>query len=204
LTYRETYLQIYRMHWGHGPGRGHWPGHGRGKTDPWSEMFSEWWRGPAPRCERGLVRWLVLDAIATQPRHGYEIIQAIAEKTRGTYKPSPGVVYPTLQMLEDVGHARTVAQGDRKTYEITADGRRELGEHAGEVAEFYQGGDDHDHWEQHADDVAHVMKRIGRVIRLFKHAMRRGGVRPSTIRKMKTILDDALAKLEDMLAMDEP
>src|SRR5271170_842301 len=99
------------MHWGHGPRRPPRPsGPGR---DAWAEMFSEWWRGPAPRCERGFVRWLVLDAIAAQPRHGYEIIQAIAEKSRGSYRPSPGVVYPTLQMLEDVGHARPVAQGDR-------------------------------------------------------------------------------------------
>jgi DNA-binding PadR family transcriptional regulator len=164
-------------------------------------MFSEWWRGPQPRCERGLVRWLVLDAIATQPRHGYEIIQAIAEKSRGAYKPSPGVIYPTLQMLEDVGHARTLVQGDRKTYEITADGKRELAEHATEVGEFYQGGED-DGWEQHAD-VAQVMKRVGRVIRLFKHGMRRGNVRPTTLRKMKTILDEALMKLEDLLAVED-
>src|ERR1017187_824340 len=59
LTYRETYLQIYRMHWGHGHGRGPGQRHGlpHGRGDPWAEMFSEWWRGPAPRCERGLVRW---------------------------------------------------------------------------------------------------------------------------------------------------
>ena len=202
MTYRETNLQIYRMLWGHGHGRGPGPRHGVGKGDPWAEMFSEWWRGPAPRCERGLVRWLVLDAIASQPRHGYEIIQAIADKSRGAYKPSPGVVYPTLQMLEDVEHARTVVQGDRKTYEITAAGKRELREHEGEVTEFYQGGEDAG-WEEHADAVAHVMKRVGRVIRLFKHTMHRGGVRPSTIRKMKAILDDSLAKIEDLLAVEE-
>jgi DNA-binding PadR family transcriptional regulator len=171
-------------------------------------MFSEWWRGPAPRCERGLVRWLVLDAIAGQPRHGYEIIQAIADKSRGTYKPSPGVVYPTLQMLDDVGHARTVVQGERKTYEITAEGKRELREHEGEVAEFYRGGDVDDDgnakWDQHAGDVAEIMKRIGRILRLFKHVSRRGGMRASTMRKMKAILDEALARLEDILAMEDP
>lgn len=174
-----------------------------GRGDPWSEMFSDWWRGPTPRCERGLVRWLVLDAIAAQPRHGYEIIQAIAEKSRGAYKPSPGVVYPTLQMLEDVGHARPLVQGERKAYEITAEGKRELREHDGEVAEFYQGDDD-GAWEQHAGDVADVMKRVARVIRLFKHAGRRGGLRASTMRKMKTILDEALARIEDLLAIEEP
>jgi DNA-binding PadR family transcriptional regulator len=171
-------------------------------------MFSDWWREPAPRCERGLVRWLVLDAISVQPRHGYEIIQAVADKTGGAYKPSPGVVYPTLQMLEDVGHARALVQGDRKTYEITADGKRELREHAGEVNDFYAGSGGGESWEQHAGDVADVMKRVARVIRLFKLSMRRGrngtGLRPSTMRKMKSILDDALGKIEDLLTLEEP
>jgi DNA-binding PadR family transcriptional regulator len=183
--------------WGRG---GPWQGVNRG--DAWAEMCSEWWRGPAPRAERGLVRYLVLDALAAQPRHGYEVIQAIGEKSRGGYKPSPGVVYPTLQMLEELGHARTVAQGDRKVYEITEVGSADLREHAGEVAEFYEGNIDAG-WEQHADDVAQVMKRVGRVMRLFKHAMRRGSVRPSTMRKMRSILDEALSKLEEVLSPEE-
>jgi len=166
-------------------------------------MWSEWWRGPAPRCERGQVRYLVLDALAAQPRHGYEVIQAIGEKSRGAYKPSPGVVYPTLQMLEELGHTRTVAQGDRKVYEITDEGRRDLQEHMADVAEFYEGNADYG-WDQHADDVAQVMARLGRVMRLFKLAMRRGGLRPSTMRKMRAVLDEALSKLEELLSPEDP
>jgi DNA-binding PadR family transcriptional regulator len=172
-----------------------------GHGDAWSEMWSEWWRGPTPRCERGLVRYLVLDALATQPRHGYEVIQAVGEKSGGGYKPSPGVVYPTLQMLEELGHARTVAHGDRKVYELTEEGRRDLSEHAAEVADFYEGNLDAG-WEQHADDVAQVMKRVGRVMRLFKLAMRRG-VRPTTMRKMRSVLDHALSELEELLSPEE-
>jgi DNA-binding PadR family transcriptional regulator len=180
----------------------HW-GQGRGRGDPWSEVLSDWLRGPTPRCERGLVRWLVLDAIALQPRHGYEIIQAIADKSGGAYRPSPGVVYPTLQMLEDVGHARTLVQGERKTYEITQSGAAELREHEAEVAEFYSGSEGHG-WERHAEDVADVMKRVGRIVFLFKRAMRRGrGMRPSTMRKLKAILDDALGKIEDTIALED-
>lgn len=167
-------------------------------------MFSEWWRGPAQRCERGLVRWLVLDAIASQPRHGYEIIQAIADKSRGSYKPSPGVIYPTLQMLDDVGHAKTLVHSERKTYEITAEGKRELREHEAEVAEFYGGGAEDESWEQHAEDAAEIMKRVGRIIRLYKLASRRGGMRASTLRKMKSILDEALGRIEELLAIEEP
>ena len=175
----------------------------RFRGEPWAEVLSDWWRGPTPRCERGLVRWLVLDAIATRPRHGYEIIQAIADKSGGAYKPSPGVVYPTLQMLEELGHARTLVQGERKTYEITPEGGRELAVHGGEVADFY-GGSDHVDWERHADDLAHVMKRVARVVRLFKHSVHRGSLRPATVRKLRTIVDEALTKMEDLLALEEP
>ncbi len=185
--------------WGKGRSRAAW---GSSRGEPWAEMWSDWWRGPAPRCERGQVRYLVLDALRDQPRHGYEIIQAIADKSRGAYKPSPGVVYPTLQLLEELGHARTAAQGERKTYEITDEGRRELKEHAAEVSEFYEENTETG-WEPHADDVAHVMKRVGRVMWLLKMAMRRGGVRPSTMRKMRVVLDEALSKLEELLAPEE-
>jgi DNA-binding PadR family transcriptional regulator len=162
-------------------------------------MWGDWMRSPGPRAERGTVRWLVLDAISQQPRHGYEIIQAIAERSRGTYKPSPGVVYPTLQMLEELGHARTVLRDERKTYEITADGKRELAEHAEEVTEFYGDSDAKDDWEQYAGEVARVMKRVARMMYFFKHAVARGTVRPSTMRKIRGVLDEALSKIESLL-----
>jgi DNA-binding PadR family transcriptional regulator len=184
--------------------RGRWGrgGPGQGPADPWSEMWNEWWRGPAPRAERGLVRYLILDAIATQSRHGYEVIQSIADKSGGAYKPSPGVVYPTLQLLEELGHARAVAQGERKTYAITEEGAKDLRDHAADVAEFYEGNAEGD-WEHHADDIAHVMKRLGRIMRMFRHGMRRGGVRPSTLRKIRTVLDEALSKMEELLSPED-
>src|SRR5215467_15016270 len=92
-------------------GRGWGRAHG---ANWWSGPWSEWMRGRPPRAERGTVRWLVLDAIAAQPRHGYEVIQAIAERSRGAYKPSPGVIYPTLQMLEEMGHARSTMREERR------------------------------------------------------------------------------------------
>jgi len=160
-------------------------------------------RGRPPRAERGTVRWLVLDAIAAQPRHGYEVIQAIAERSRGAYKPSPGVIYPTLQMLEEMGHARSTMREERRTYEITADGRRELTEHAEEVSEFYRGDDDDIDWERHSNEVARLMSRVARLMGMFKHSLRRGNVRPSTMRKIRAILDDALSKIEDLLGGEE-
>jgi DNA-binding PadR family transcriptional regulator len=64
----------------------------------------------------------VLALISERPRHGYEIIKEIEDRVAGTYSPSPGVIYPTLTMLEELGHA-TVAESDgKKLYTITAEG----------------------------------------------------------------------------------
>lgn len=187
-------------HWGRMQGR--WA-RGRGPGgDPWTEMWSEWWRGPTPRAERGTVRWLVLDAIAPQPRHGYEIIQAISDKSRGAYKPSPGVVYPTLQMLEELGHARTIPRDERKVYEITDEGKRELAAHREEVDEFYEGQNESG-FENHAEEFVQVAKRVKRVAQLFKKSMHHGGLRPTTMRKARKLLDETLQKLEELLSMED-
>ncbi len=175
---------------------------GRGGSDAWAEFWSDWWRGPAPRPERGGVRYLILDAIRTQPRHGYEIIQAIGEKSQGAYRPSPGVVYPTLQMLEEMELARTTEQEDRKAYAITPAGEADLKEHEDEVADFY-GSHDAGSWETPAEDVARVMKRVGLLIKAFKRGAQRGYLGPGKMRKMLAILDDALNKLHVILD-DEP
>jgi DNA-binding PadR family transcriptional regulator len=72
--------------------------------------------------DHGELRLVVLALISEQPRHGYEIIKEIEDRVAGTYSPSPGVIYPTLTMLEELGQA-TVAESDgKKLYAITADG----------------------------------------------------------------------------------
>jgi DNA-binding PadR family transcriptional regulator len=103
-------------------------------------------------------------------------------------------------MLEELGHARTVARDDRKTYEITPEGTRELAEHAEEVNEFYRGDDGEADWEQYAEEMARVMKRVKHCMHAFKLGMLRGRVRTSTIRKIRAILDEALAKIEDLIS----
>ena len=66
---------------------------------------------------------MVLALVAEQPRHGYEIIKAIEERLGGGYSPSPGVVYPTLTMLEELGHTTVEETGGKKLYTITEQGR---------------------------------------------------------------------------------
>ncbi len=78
---------------------------------------------------QGDLRLLALALIAEQPRHGYEIIKLLEEKTAGWYSPSPGIVYPTMTYLEEAGYVTAEAQGSRRLYTITDEGRTYLNEH---------------------------------------------------------------------------
>ncbi|TCT08236.1 PadR family transcriptional regulator [Aquabacter spiritensis] len=75
---------------------------------------------------QGDLKLLALSLIAEQPRHGYEIIKVIEEKTAGWYSPSPGVVYPTLTFLEEAGYVTAEPDGAKKRYAITPEGRAHL------------------------------------------------------------------------------
>src|SRR5215470_3875424 len=77
---------------------------------------------------QGDLRLIALALIAEQPRHGYEIIKVLEDKTEGWYSPSPGIVYPTLTYLEDAGYVTAQAEGSKKLYAITDQGRAHLEE----------------------------------------------------------------------------
>lgn len=100
-----------------GPGFGHggpWGGRGRG--------------GPRGRARRGDVRASILALLKERPMHGYEMIQEIAERSGGAWKPSPGSVYPTLQLLEDEGLIASESAGGKKLFALTETGRTAAGE----------------------------------------------------------------------------
>ncbi len=104
-----------RGHGPHGEGRGEVRGPGRGGR-----------RGPdgsRGRARRGDVRIATLLLLAEQPMHGYQIMEAMAERTGGTWRPSPGAVYPTIAQLEDEGLVRTEAEGGRKLVTLTETGQ---------------------------------------------------------------------------------
>jgi DNA-binding PadR family transcriptional regulator len=110
--------------WGQGPG---------GPGGDWGE----------PRRRRqfgsGDMRLLLLKLIADEPRHGYDLIRAIEEITHGSYVPSPGVIYPTLTMLEDMGViVETESEGSRKVYTATPEGLGLLEEKKEEVVRLLE------------------------------------------------------------------
>lgn len=75
---------------------------------------------------QGDLRLIALALIEEQPRHGYDIIKALEEKTSDWYSPSPGIVYPTLTYLEEVGYLTSQPEGAKKLYTITDEGRAHL------------------------------------------------------------------------------
>ncbi|WP_242111784.1 PadR family transcriptional regulator [Luteimonas aquatica] len=105
-----------------GDDEGFSPEHGRGGRHGHG-------RGGARMLGHGDLKLLLLSLIEQQPRHGYELIRIIEEMFQGRYSPSPGAVYPTLTMLEEMGHAQAQAEGGgRKLYAITDEGRAYLEE----------------------------------------------------------------------------
>lgn len=77
------------------------------------------------RMRRGEIRTAVLAVLTEGPRHGYEVIQALEEKSNGAWRPSPGSIYPTLQLLEDQGLARSTERDGKRVYELTVEGEAE-------------------------------------------------------------------------------
>jgi DNA-binding PadR family transcriptional regulator len=71
---------------------------------------------------------LILALLAERPSHGYELIKALEERSGGFYSPSPGMIYPALTYLEEIGRATVEAEGAKKLYRLTEAGRRELDE----------------------------------------------------------------------------
>ncbi len=101
--------------------------------DAMNQLKSEFDKKVAPRMGRGDVRSAVLALLAEQPMHGYQIIREIESRTDGAWKPSPGSVYPTLQMLADEGLVTVETKEDRKIYSLTDEGSEAAADSAGTV-----------------------------------------------------------------------
>ncbi|WP_207781872.1 PadR family transcriptional regulator [Phytoactinopolyspora limicola] len=116
-----------------------WAGHGRGPRG----------YGRGPKARRGDIRAAILSVLAEQAMNGYQIIQEIAERSRGAWKPSPGSIYPTLQQLEDEGLVRAAEHAGRRAFELTDEGRAYVESHPDEIAApwkvFSQADDQDEH-----------------------------------------------------------
>ena len=118
-------------------GKGGWEGFGDWGGGP--PRGRSHWRGRAARLfEQGDLKYVILRLLEEKPRHGYDVIKELESRFGGSYAPSPGTVYPTLTMLEDLGFARVVPEeGGKKIYEITDEGRAYLAANSGTVTDIF-------------------------------------------------------------------
>ncbi|WP_245658224.1 PadR family transcriptional regulator [Microtetraspora malaysiensis] len=117
--------------WGRGPfGGGFGPG---GPFGGPGFPFGGRGFGRGRKAKRGDVRAAILALLAEEPRNGYQIIQEIAQRSQGGWKPSPGAVYPALQQLTDEGLVRSDEAEGRKTFRLTEAGQTYIAEHPDEV-----------------------------------------------------------------------
>jgi len=114
----------------HGPFGGRGPWH-----SPWGDFES--WFSDRDRMERGDLRLLLLGLLREGPRHGYDLIKELGERSGGRYTPSAGAVYPTLQLLEDQGLVRSEAADQKRVYAITEAGRQYLAAHEAELQSIW-------------------------------------------------------------------
>ncbi|MCK7628165.1 PadR family transcriptional regulator [Streptomyces sp. RS10V-4] len=150
--------------------------------------------GPRGRARRGDVRASILALLKDRPMHGYEMIQEIAERSGGAWKPSPGSVYPTLQLLEDEGLIVSASEGGKKLFSLTEAGRAEAD--SGSDAPWEEAGRGVD-WEA----MNEIRKAGGGLVEAFRQVWATGS--PEQREKAMAVVNKARKELYLILAEED-
>jgi DNA-binding PadR family transcriptional regulator len=170
-----------------------WPPFG-GRGRPWGRG------GRAERLfDRGDLKYVILDLLWERPRHGYDIIRALEERFHGLYSPSPGTVYPTLQLLEDQDYVTSSQQDGKKVYTLTDAGRAFLAERTETLAairartEAGRGSDAHAELRALMDELRDLAQTV------FTRASRRALEDPEKVRRLRGVVARARAEIDAIL-----
>jgi DNA-binding PadR family transcriptional regulator len=146
--------------------------------------------------DSGELRLVLLKLIEEMPRHGYDLIREIEERSNGAYAPSPGVVYPTLTLLQDMGFIEEEkSDGSRKRYAITKAGVVHLTEKTEEVeaalAKLAEMGA-----QRERTDGMPIRRAMANLRQVLQHRLTRDDVTPETLHDVAALLDEAAQKIE--------
>ncbi len=146
--------------------------------------------------ERGDLKFVILRLISERPMHGYEVMKALEEESKGYYRPSPGSVYPTLQMLDDEGYLTVEEQDGKKIYTITDEGMAYLGDNEDVVDDVF------DRVEHFTDrffggDMRALSRSFSKLAQLAFDQAFQWGAEPEDLARMNEILEKAV---DDMRA----
>ncbi|HXD22914.1 MAG TPA: PadR family transcriptional regulator [Gemmatimonadaceae bacterium] len=149
--------------------------------------------------EQGGLKFVILRLLDEKPRHGYDIIKELEERSGGRYTPSPGTVYPTLTMLEEMGFASSSTEdGGKKVYSITDAGRQHLAENKGAVDEVI------DRLAQvgasiFGEQMRAAHEAMGALGRTYVHATMHRTADPAYVSRVVEILRKAAADIEELM-----
>src|SRR5262249_20395913 len=149
------------------------------------------------RQRRGDIKFVLLELLKDQPRHGYELIKILEERSSGFYRPSPGVVYPSLQLLEDEGNVTSETVEGKRVYTITDAGRKLLEEQEGSW-----GGDFGPRWgHQRNQETPQLMELQRTIMALHESAMQaaRYGT-PEQIKAVQAAIESGNREVHTILA----
>jgi len=159
---------------------------------PWTAAFAF---GRGQRFfEAGEVRLAILSLLAEGPKHGYQLMKEMTERSGGVYKASAGSVYPTLQQLEDEELIECEQQGGRRIYKITRAGRRELEKDPETVRRIWERAEEYEDWSRFmTPDSAELFHSIGALVKASMQASYRAGGD-----RVRTVLDRARKEMEEL------
>jgi DNA-binding PadR family transcriptional regulator len=151
---------------------------------------------------RGDVKFALLELLQERPMHGYEMMKALEEKSGGFYTPSPGSIYPTLQMLEDRGLVSVQEIEGKKVYSIADAGRAMLAERQKNDEGFV--GPHGRHWHERgghraAPEMQALRSEAGELVRLFTIAGRESIQDPERLARLRSIIEQTRKELTDMI-----
>ncbi|MEV0378510.1 PadR family transcriptional regulator [Nonomuraea sp. NPDC050643] len=147
----------------------------------------------------GELRLAILALVAEQPGHGYQIMSRLAERFNGTYEPSAGSIYPTLQLLEDEGLVRVEQEEGRKVHHATAEGRRAVDEQAEEIERLWSRAASRGEWGMFREPEAAEI--IGPALRMVKAAVKtlaHAHGDPRVVERIQEIFVAARREIEDL------
>ncbi len=141
---------------------------------------------------------LLLRLIADEPRHGYDLIRAIETRTGGAYAPSPGVVYPTLTLLSDMGLTEErQTDGPRKIFAVTGEGTAHLEAHAEEVAAILARLDELGAAESGSDAVP-LRRSLANLMAVLENRSAEEGFNSAKVREAVELIDEVARRIEQL------
>jgi len=146
--------------------------------------------------ESGELRLVLLKLIADEARHGYDLIRAIEDMTGGEYAPSPGVIYPTLTLLQDMGLIEEApGEGPRKAFQATEEGRKHLEEREEEVEALFERLRDLAPREGSSAGPA-IGRAVKNLMTALRHRIGRDALDDELLHEIAAILDEAAQRIE--------